>query len=175
MKFQLAELKHLDRMCEIIDQAKAQLKSMGLDQWQSGYPNRDTWLQDIKEGCTYLAMEGDEVVGIFAFLTAPEASYVAIEGSWLTSNDANKVSYSSLHRVCVADGSKGKGIAGKMMQKAFELTKEQGIRSVRIDTHPGNIPMQRVIQKAGFTYCGKIYLVGGEEAGALRLAYEKVL
>ena len=174
MEFKLASLEYIDRMCEITDQAKAQLKGMGLDQWQSGYPSRETWLRDIEEGCTYLAMEDDEAVGIFAFLTAPEASYEVIDGTWLTPNDPEQVNYSSLHRVCVADGCKGRGIAGMMIEKAFELTKERGIPSMRIDTHPGNIPMQKVIQKAGFTYCGEIHLTGEYEKGALRLAYEKV-
>lgn len=172
MEFQLAKSECLDRMCEITDQAKAQLKDMGLDQWQKGYPNKAIWEQDIKDGCTYVAIDDNQVVGQFAFLTAPEASYEKIEGAWLTADDAT---YSSLHRVCVADGHKGKGIAGKMIQKAFDLTREMGIHSVRVDTHPGNIPMQHVLEKAGFTKCGAIYLVGGEEDGDERIAYEKVL
>ena len=30
---------------------------LGLDQWQKGYPSREVWIQDAKDGCTYLAVE----------------------------------------------------------------------------------------------------------------------
>jgi len=35
--------------------------------------------------------------------------------------------------------------------------------------------MQRALEKAGFTRCGKIYLIGGNEDGDPRIAFEKVL
>ena len=152
------------------DQAKRQLAGLGLDQWQKGYPSREVWLSDIAQGCTYLALEGEEVLGIFAFQTTPDPSYADIEGAWLTDG-----SYASMHRVCVADGCKGKGVAGQMFQKGFEMAKSLGFASVRIDTHPGNLPMQRALSKAGFEPCGRIRLVGGTEDGDLRIAFEKIL
>ena len=48
MEFIVASLEHIDRMCEITDQAKRQLKDLGLDQWQQGYPSREVWLTDIQ-------------------------------------------------------------------------------------------------------------------------------
>ena len=43
MKFILAQQEHLDAMCRITEQAKAQLKNMALDQWQKGYPSKEVW------------------------------------------------------------------------------------------------------------------------------------
>ena len=42
--------------------------------------------------------------------------------------------------------------------------------NIRIDTHRDNTIMQHVIMKYGFTYCGIIYLLSGDE----RLAYQKM-
>lgn len=170
MEYVIAETKHIDRMCEITDQAKRQLKNLGLSQWQKGYPSREVWTQDAQNRCTYLAMEEGEILGIFAFQTTPDASYGVIDGKWLTDG-----AYASMHRVCVADESKGKGVAGQMFAKGFEMAKELGFPSMRIDTHPGNLPMQRALQKAGFVKCGEIHLVGGCEDGDLRIAFEKIL
>lgn len=170
LEFQLATLETVERMCEITDQAKHQLRNLGLDQWQKGYPSREVWTQDAKVGCTYLAMEDGVVQGIFAFQTTPDPSYAVIDGKWLTDGE-----YASMHRVCVADESKGKGVAGKMFAKGFEMAKALGLPSMRIDTHPGNLPMQRALKKAGFVPCGEIHLVGGCEDGDLRIAFEKVL
>lgn len=170
MEFIVAKQKHIDKMCEITEQAKRQLKNLGLDQWQKGYPSREVWMDDAEKECTYLAVEGEEVLGIFAFQTTPDASYYEIDGKWLTDGD-----YASMHRVCVADNSKGKGVAGKMFEHGFKMARELGFDSMRIDTHPGNMPMQRALAKSGFMYCGKIRLVGGCEDGDGRIAFEKVL
>lgn len=170
MEFIVAKQEHLEKMCEITEQAKRQLRSLGLDQWQSGYPSEEVWQDDIEKGCTYLAVEEGEIVGIFAFQTTPDASYYEIDGKWLTDG-----TYAAMHRVCVSDVCKGKGVAGKMFAHGFQMAKELGFPSVRIDTHPGNLPMQRALAKAGFVHCGEIRLVGGCEDGNLRIAFEKVL
>ncbi|WP_418539905.1 GNAT family N-acetyltransferase [Massilistercora timonensis] len=168
MEFIKAGMEHIDRMCEITEDAKRQLRGLGLDQWQKGYPSRGVWIQDAKDGCTYLAVEKGEIQGIFAFQDTPDPSYDEIDGAWLTDGP-----YASLHRVCVAEGSKGKGVAGKMFAYGFELAARAGFDSVRIDTHPGNLPMQRALAKAGFVPCGQIRLKGGCEDGDLRIAFEK--
>ena len=46
---------------------------------------------------------------------------------------------------------------------------------MRIDTHPGNIPMQKALKKAGFQQCGTIVLAEGSEKGDLRIAFEKII
>ena len=43
--------------------------------------------------------------------------------------------------------------------------------NIRIDTHRDNKIMQHNILKHGFTYCGIIYLLSGDE----RLAYQKIV
>lgn len=172
MEFRLAKMEQLEQMCEITEEAKAQIRRLGFDQWQKGNPSREGWIEDIKNGNAWAAVEDDTVLGLFAFFTEPDPSYGYIEGAWLTGDDSP---YAAMHRVCVSDKCKGKGVAGKMFAKAFELAAENGMPSVRIDTHPENLPMQRALKKAGFEYCGRIYLKGGAEDGALRIGFEKVL
>ena len=170
MKFILAQQEHLDTMCRITEQAKAQLKTLELDQWQKGYPSRTVWEADIAQQTAWLAVENESILGVFAFQTTPDPSYTIIEGKWLTDTP-----YASMHRVCVSDHSKGKGVAGAMFNYGFEMARTLGYRSMRIDTHPGNLPMQRALEKAGFLPCGNITLVGGCEDGDLRVAFERIL
>lgn len=170
MDFIVAAMEHMDRMCEITEQAKRQLRNLGLDQWQKGYPSREVWTQDVKDGCTYLAVEDGEIMGIFAYQITPDPSYAAIDGEWLTNGE-----YASMHRVCVSDNCKGKGVAGKMFAYGFEMARKAGFQSMRIDTHPGNLPMQRALKKAGFVACGEIRLAAGCEKGNLRIGFERIL
>lgn len=170
MEFVLAEEEHLSALCRITEEAKTQLKRMGLDQWQKGYPSEAVWVSDIEKKITWVAVEDGEVLGAFMFQSAPEASYAKIDGAWLTDG-----AYASLHRVCVAESSKGKGVVGQMFRHSFELAGKAGLPAVRIDTHEGNLPMRRALEKAGFTPCGTIWLIGGSEDGDPRIAFEKIL
>ncbi|MBR6654552.1 MAG: GNAT family N-acetyltransferase [Oscillospiraceae bacterium] len=170
MEFIKATAEHIDTILEIAAQATAQLKRLGVDQWQRGYPNRSSWENDIEKGAAWLAVEDGKILGSMSFITEPEEAYAKIEGAWLA-----EVPYASLHRVCVADHSKGRGVAGKLFLHGIDMAKEQGLKSVRIDTHRDNGPMNRAISKAGFTYCGVIHLIGGEEDGNERVAFEMLL
>lgn len=170
MEFVMAKPEHLQAICSITEEAKVQLKRIGTDQWQQGYPNESVWADDIEKGISWVALEGGKVVGAFAFIVEPEASYEAIEGKWLTDTP-----YVSLHRFCVAEGCKRQGVAGRMFSFAFEKARKAGFKSVRIDTHPGNFPMQKALEKSAFIKCGIIYLIGGAEDGHARFAYEKLL
>ena len=75
-----------------------------------------------------------------------------------------------IHRVAVADGYRGKGISDLLFESFEALAKGNGIYNLRIDTHEKNIPMQRVLARHGYTYCGTVMQNNGP-----RLAYDKLL
>jgi len=58
----------------------------------------------------------------------------------------------------------GAGVGAFCLNWCFE---QRG--NIRVDTHHDNAPMQRLLDKLGFTYCGIIWLANGEE----RLAFQK--
>lgn len=58
-----------------------------------------------------------------------------------------------------------------MLDEIEKLASENGKESVRVDTHSDNIPMQKTLDKSGYTKCGIVYLYDGVP----RLAYEKLI
>ena len=58
-----------------------------------------------------------------------------------------------------------------VLDKVEEMCKNMGINSIRIDTHEENLPMQNLLKKNNYEYCGIIYLEDKSE----RLAFEKIL
>ncbi|MDN3536799.1 hypothetical protein QPX96_02080 [Limosilactobacillus fermentum] len=58
-----ATLEDLDRIWEIVEDARALLKADGSEQWQNGYPTRLTFQQDIEFGNCYLVIAGDRIAG----------------------------------------------------------------------------------------------------------------
>ena len=120
-----------------------------------------------------------------------EPAYGAIDGAWLTGGD-----YVVLHRLAVADGEKGRGVAAEFMRRTEALARGRGVGSFRVDTNFDNRYMLRMLERLRFAralidpnvfsgsceqlslfsqigrlrfaYCGKIIYESGE-----RLAFEK--
>ena len=167
MEFQRMTAAHLDAVWTITLQAKRQLAGLGLDQWQKGYPSQAVWQADAANGTGWVAVEDGAVIAAFAYFDTPEPAYAKIDGAWRTDGP-----YAAIHRVCVADGQKGRGVAGAVFRFAAAETAARGLGGLRVDTHPGNLPMQRALEKSGFVRCGGIRLIGGSEDGDLRIAFE---
>ena len=87
-------------------------------------------------------------------------------GQWLNNGD-----YAVIHRIAVSEKAKGKGIASAIIKEVEGLCKENGVNSIKIDTHKDNISMQKLLEKNTFKYCGIIYLEDGSE----RIAFEKLI
>lgn len=155
------------RIMQIIRQAQAQMRALGSDQWQDGYPAPEDIAHDIAAGVGYvLAPDGGaEAVAYGAILFDGEPAYDAIEGRWLTEGP-----YAVLHRLAVADGHKRQGIAGEFMRRTERLARGRGAGSFRVDTHRDNGYMLRLIERHGFVRCGIVRYRSGE-----RIAFEKIL
>ena len=160
----------LDALMPIFDEARKTIGALGIDQWQDGYPRYADISADIERDRSYCIMIDDKVSGSFAVIDDGEPTYDKIyDGHWLTGDDSRD--YIAIHRVAIAVASRGSGASAFMMQYAAELARGIGRKSVRIDTHEGNVVMRRMLEKNGFTYCGVIYL----DSGAARVAYEKTV
>ena len=144
----------------VMDAAKQIMRSSGnMHQWRDGYPSEDIILADMEKGCGYVVEDEGTVVGYFAFLPSPEPTYSRIyEGKWLD----DERPYHVIHRI--ASYPDAYGIFSSIMDFCFSHE-----TNIRIDTHRDNRIMQHNITKHGFTYCGIIYLLSGDE----RLAYQK--
>ena len=111
--------------------------------------------------------DNGKVIGTVAISFREEENYKLIkEGRWLNEDH----DYAVVHRVAVDDSYRGQGIAGKLIGQV-KLLKHDGIKSVRIDTHKNNLPMQRTIYKCGFELCGITTISDGSD----RLSFEMMI
>lgn len=160
----------VDLLMPIFDEARGTIASLGIDQWQNGYPSRDVIERDVRRGQSYLAEVNGEVEGTFVLIDDGEPTYDRIyDGRWLTGNGYDN--YVAIHRVAISVKCRGSGLSGRILEYAADYAKMLGRDSLRIDTHEGNKVMRRMLEKNGFVYCGIIYLSSGEK----RVAYEKYL
>ncbi len=150
---------------EILQQAIEQRRQDGSEQWQNGYPNEQAIHDDITQGYGYALTEDDVVIAYAAVIFGIEPAYEIIEGAWLTSG-----SYCVVHRVATVNSVKGRGIATQLFKMIEGLCIEHKVHSLRVDTNFDNIPMLKIVDKLGYTYCGEVFF-----SGSARRAYEKVL
>ena len=172
----------LDELVRVTDEARRALGDLGIDQWQGGTPRLETLKSDIEQGNTWLAVDEQDgaVLGCMAFCLGGEPDYDnVIEGAWLTDSpncpgEAGPT-YACVHRVAVSSAARRKHVAVTMFSHAKDLAEELQLVSVRVDTHAGNIPMQRLLDKNGYKRCCTILITLAEEPTKERIGYELVM
>jgi len=167
----IRETNHTDveALMPIFDEARRTIATLGIDQWQNGYPTREVIESDIKKRQSYCVETDGVICATFAVLIDGEPTYDRIyKGAWLTGDDRD---YLAIHRVAIMVAMRGQGIAPMIIEHVVDHARAMGRRSIRIDTHRGNVVMRRMLEKNGFVYCGIIYLENGDE----RVAYEKIV
>ena len=173
-----ATMHDSERIVGIYSEARGTIAALGINQWQDGYPHKEIIEEDISLGVSHCIEDTDsgEVISTFALFLDGEPLYDDIfDGEWKTGDSfsslGEKVSYVALHRVAISVKARGSGLSTAIINFAVDAAKRENQRSVRIDTHEGNVVMRRMLEKHGFVHCGTIYL----EDGAPRVASEKVI
>ena len=156
-----AEASDMEAILDVMDAARGIMRESGnLHQWGDSYPGADAIARDMERHGGFVIEDGGTVVGYFAFLPSPEPTYFEIEGgAWLEDESA----YHVIHRI--ASVPEAHGIFNDMLEWCSERE-----ANIRIDTHKDNKIMQHLLSKHGFSYCGIIYLLSGDE----RLAYQRI-
>ncbi|MBZ6011014.1 GNAT family N-acetyltransferase [Leuconostoc gelidum subsp. aenigmaticum] len=155
----------------IIEAARLYLKQQGINQWQLGYPNQETILNDLNQKNGYVLIVEGQVAGYAAIVSGEEPSYTKIEsGHWL-----NKATdYVAIHRLALSPLYRGQKLTQRFMTAILTYFFEQQVIDFRIDTHPKNMPMQAVIRDNGFTKQGIVRIDEGTNS-SIRWAYQLLL
>lgn len=125
-------------------------------QWGQHHPAQDILEEDIRQNRLYVVEDAERLRGVFMFAVGDDPTYTHIEGSWRSS-----APYGVIHRIA--------GVGGGIFAAALEYCSGI-IGHLRIDTHADNKPMQHVVEKAGFSKRGIIYV----QDGTPRIAYDKL-
>ena len=163
MEIRLAAETDLPTMMAIYAAARKFMAEHGNpNQWGlTNWPPESLLRSDIADGASYVCCCGKKVVGTFAFRIGSdiEPAYCEIQGgNWLDSSP-----YGVIHRL--AGDGRAKGVGRACIEWAFARCNH-----LRIDTHPDNIIMQRLLEKTGFKRCGIIHVL---QDGTPRFAYER--
>lgn len=156
-----ATLADLFAVKTLIESGRRIMKATGNPhQWNDNRPAEWQLRDDIEHQHSYLLVDHGQAVATWALIPGPDVTYRTIyHGHWLDDTQP----YYVIHRV--ASLPDAHGVMHDLLDYCLKLTS-----NIRIDTHRDNHIMQHCLSKAGFTYCGIILLLDGDE----RLAYQKI-
>ena len=164
MEFRKATDADIDTIVGIVECGRERLRLQGIDQWQRGYPNRGSIEADIAADVGMVLCADGRAAAYGAVIFTGEQAYDAISGGkWITDGP-----YAVVHRLCVAEDCLHRGCGMEFMRNVERFAVGRAA-SIRIDTHPDNAIMQRLVKRMGFVYCGDVVIE------SRRLAYEKIL
>ncbi|WP_367341829.1 GNAT family N-acetyltransferase [Limosilactobacillus sp.] len=139
----------------VINQAKAFLKSYGSPQWQDGHPNMGMIKADIAAGISYVLIVDGQVAGTAALQNTPDPNYKDIyDGQWVKADTP----YATIHRIAVSTKLRGHHLASYLLSNLLSAGLAQGIHNFRYDTHAVNLPMQKLGEAMGFQKRGIVYV-----------------
>ena len=127
------------------------MRLLGSRQWQDGYPAPGHISADIGRNRGYVlckpGVEGPlSVIAYGAVVFDGEPAYDAIDGQWLTDEP-----YVLVHRIAVADGERGRGVAAEFLHRVETLAQERGVKAFSLviganDHFVGNGHGSQIIQ-----------------------------
>lgn len=175
MEIRPATMQDFDAISAVYADGRAQLAQLGIDQWQSGRPFPETIRADIEHNELYVATEQGVFLGVAMFTVRGDVEYDSIDGAWNTPGTSQNPDYLTIHRVATNTHVARRGTATALFGFAESLARQHHLQALRVDTHPGNIRMQALLEKLGYTHVGSFHLLHTTEPTKLRYVYEKLL
>lgn len=155
----------LDAIMAIVAETVADMQDYGNEQWNTDYPDRDRFSQDITNQSLFIATDGDELCG---FIAVDDVEPTEYNGQPWRIHTPCKV----IHRLAVANNRRGQGWASLLETYAVGLARESWIHYLKTDTHSTNLEMQKFLEHKGYARAGTMRL---PERSQDYYCYDKIL
>lgn len=152
------KIEELEQVMKIIEDGCAFLKEQAINQWQHREPSRETIINDINEGISYIYEKSGKLVAT-AMLTTFDGDYENYPTLW-----SENSSYLAIHQLATAKQFWNQGIMREFMEVIHFFAKSQNIKFLRIDTHFDNKIMKKFLSNLGF-----------EKRGIIKLSIKNIL
>lgn len=178
-KSRVALREDLARVQALLDVGHETAAALGIDEGANKkYPSPRRLMHSIENGTTHVVENADgQLIAVFAVSFSPDKNYARdeIKGAWLTDSNATPQQYAELHWVAVDYPARRRGVGMFILDRVDEIAREGGVRSVRADVYFENQPMQRLLDKHGYEYCGLVTIRDTLGRAKRRCAYEHLM
>lgn len=157
MKLRTITREDIPVVMKMINEAKVNMKNMGIDQWQDGSPSTETLEKYVNAKNGFI----NEDLTAFGALVERDPDYK----NYLSGN------YVVLHTFVVDQSLRGKGVSDKFFDAILKIAIENENEIFGVDTHRDNKAMMAFIGRHDFIKLGEVFIDGVKP----RIAFYKKL
>lgn len=173
INIRLGTEKDIDSLAQLYDELNDYLAVMNnYPGWKKDvYPVRKDAVNGINEGCLFVAIENEEIIGSMILRNVPEPAYLSVK--WQKDLDYKNVLI--IYTFVVNPQNQQHGIGKTMLEFATQYAINTKVKALRLDVYENNTPAIHLYEKCGFQFIDTVSL-GLEDYGLdwFRL-YEKLL
>lgn len=140
----------IDTILKITKDCAIDMVSKNIHQWNSQYPNRVAFENDVSRNELYV-LEEETIIGCIVISSYMDTEYQDIY--WLTPNSNNLY----IHRLAIHPNYQRTGLAQKLMKFAEDFAIKNEFISIRLDTFSKNARNQKFYELRNYKKLGAIY------------------
>jgi GNAT superfamily N-acetyltransferase len=140
MQIRLAQPEDAAIVAGVLSAAAAKLEERGEALWTSAEVSEPAVAPHIQSGLYYVGTEQGEAIGVFRFQLEDRAFWPEIPQG----------TSAFLHKLAVVPEKQGQGLAHELLAHAVHLTREKGLRFLRLDCMAGRPKLVAVYESFGF-------------------------
>lgn len=162
--YRLANISEIEKIYSLYSNSISNMISQGIFQWDEIYPDKEVLIGDIEKKHMYIFLNEEEIVSVVVLNNEQDKEYDSADWNYPNENVA------VIHRLCVHVNFQGKGVGTKTMLLAESILKNNGYKSIRLDTFFQNSYALRLYDKLNYFRVGQVEFRKG-----IFYLYEKVL
>lgn len=148
IKYRCAKENDIDAVCNLVSLAIGNMESRNIYQWDSLYPVRDDFMEDIEKGELFVGEAGNAIVVIYTLNKYCDKEYK--NGAWKYADSDFRV----IHRLCVHPDYQNHGIAQCTLHHIETELKKKHIDTIRLDVFTENPYALKLYENHGYEKTG---------------------
>lgn len=132
MNYRKGILSDIEPICLLFEAAKEDMIQNGIDQWDSIYPTKADFIEDISKGTLYVAENDTAIIGVYVISEESDDAYRKC--CWRSKGETACI----LHRLCVDPRYQKHGIGKQILLHIESQAKEMCYDSIRLDVFTQN-------------------------------------
>ena len=148
MNYRKGNISDIDNIFTLFEIAKADMDSKGIYQWDSIYPTKDNYIEDISKGTLYIVENENGIVAVYVVSVESDEEYG--KGSWQYADETACI----LHRFCVNPQYQNQGFGKLILQHIEKQAKSMHYHSIRLDVFTQNPHAVNLYKKSNYVERG---------------------
>ena len=151
-----ATKQDLEAIMEILKESVDIMNQENNFQWDSAYPRRENFIDDIEKDSLYVTERDNKVAGFICINEIEPEEYATV--TWSSQHPCMVA-----HRMAVRPNQRNTGVGTELMNYTEQLARDRGIYYLKTDTNSRNTKMNALFRKCGYTLAGEMSFRGRPE------------